>query len=269
MLRALLAVIVVVVVLFTMAWLFQRRLIYVPLAGPLPPAESVIAGAQETTLRTGDGLELGAWFVPARGTDREMAVLVANGNAGNRLLRAPLAEALADQGLAVLLFDYRGYGTNAGHPTEQGLAQDIRAAHSFLVKESGFPPDRLIYYGESLGAAVITELAVHEPPAGLVLRSPFVDLASVGQIHYPLLPVRALLRDRYPLAAYLRKVTSPVTVVYGNEDSIIPARESLSAAQAAPGTRIVPVAGANHNDMELLDGPELVQAVVDVANQNR
>lgn len=267
MLRALLTVLVVIVVLITMAWLFQRRLIYMPLAGPLPPAASVIAGAQDKTLRTSDGLELGAWFVPARGADRDMTVLVANGNAGNRLLRAPLADALADQGFAVLLFDYRGYGSNAGSPTEKGLAQDIRAAHSFLVKEAGVAPVRLIYYGESLGAAVITELAVQEPPAALVLRSPFVDLASIGKIHYPLLPVRTLLRDRYPLATNLRQVTSPTTVVYGTDDSIIPSHQSLTVAQAPPVIHVVPVAGADHNDRALLNGPELIQAIVNAADQ--
>src|SRR4029450_13715187 len=107
--------------------------------------------------------------------------------------------ALSERGLAVLLFDYRGYDGKPGRPSERGLARDVRAAYRFLVDEAGVPSDRLLYYGESLGAAVVVELATEHRPAGLVLRSPFVDLASVAREHYPFLPVGLLLRDRYPI----------------------------------------------------------------------
>ena len=159
----------------------QRRLIYLPFPAQVPRAVDVLASAREVTLRTADGLELGAWLVPAGEPDRGIAVLVANGNAGNRSLRAPLARSLAKAGLVVLLFDYRGYGGNPGRPSEGGLARDVRAAHRFLIDAVGVVPERVLYYGESLGAAVVTELASEHPPAGLVLRSPFIDLASVGR----------------------------------------------------------------------------------------
>ena len=123
----------------------QRRLIYFPFPAQVPRAEAVVASAREVTLRTADDLELGAWLVPAGEPDRGVAVLVANGNAGNRSLRAPLARALASAGLAVLLFDYRGYGGNPGRPSEQGLARDIRAARRFLVEEAEVAPARLLY----------------------------------------------------------------------------------------------------------------------------
>ncbi|QUH03503.1 alpha/beta fold hydrolase [Saccharopolyspora erythraea] len=264
MLRALLVVGLVVVVVLGLAWAYQRRLIYYP-AGRPPPAASVLEGAREVVLSTGDGLRLGAWYVPGRGGASETAVLVANGNAGERSLRAPLADALARRGLAVLLFDYRGYGGNPGTPSEQGLALDVRAAHRYLVEEAGFGPDRLVYYGESLGAAVVTELAAHSPPRGLVLRSPFTDLAAVGRYHYPYLPVRMLLRDRYPLTTHLANVRSPVTVVYGTADSVVPAAQSRAVAESVPGATAVAIPGADHNDLALLDGPEVVEAVVKFA----
>jgi pimeloyl-ACP methyl ester carboxylesterase len=125
----------------------------------------------------------------------------------------------------------------------------------------------LLYYGESLGAAVVTRLATEHPPAGLVLRSPFVDLASVGRIHYPFLPVRALLQDRYPLARQLATVPVPVTVVYGSEDSIVPPAQSRAVARAAPALRrLIEVTGADHNDRALLDGHALITAIVDLAD---
>jgi len=246
----------------------QRRLIYLPFPAQVPRAVDVVPSAGEVTLRTVDGLALGAWLVPAGEPDRGVAVLVANGNAGNRSLRAPLARALANAGLVVLLFDYRGYGGNPGRPSEGGLARDVRAAHRFLIEEVDVKPERLLYYGESLGSAVVTELATEHPPAALLLRSPFVDLASVGRFHYPFLPVRTLLRDRYPLADNLASVKVPTTVVYGSRDSIVPPEQSRAVAAAAAGeTRVVEIAGADHNDLALLDGEKLIEAVVELAER--
>jgi alpha-beta hydrolase superfamily lysophospholipase len=188
-------------------WTLQRRLIYLPFPADVPPAAAVLSAARAVTLRTDDGLELGAWFVPPTDAKHGTAVLVAGGNAGNRAHRVPLAAALARAGHGVLLFDYRGYGGNRGRPKQRGLARDVRAARRVLVEEAAVPADRILYYGESLGSAVVTELATEHPPAGLVLRSPFTDLAAVGRIHYPFLPVRLLLRDRYPLAEHWRAST--------------------------------------------------------------
>ncbi|CAN5835474.1 alpha/beta hydrolase [soil metagenome] len=257
----------VALLLLALVWGFQRQLIYFPSTAPVRSADSTVPGARDVVLRTSDGLRLGAWFVPAGGPERDVVVLVASGNAGDRAGRAPLARALAERGLAVLLFDYRGYGGNPGSPSEDGLARDVRAARQFLVDDAGWSPDRVVYYGESLGAAVVTELAAEHPPAGLVLRSPFVDLAAVGNEHYPFLPVRTLLRDRYPLAGQLAGVDVPVTVVLGDADSVIPPAQSRRVAASAPRLRqLVEVPGADHNDPALLDGALLVGAVVDLVD---
>lgn len=93
-----------------------------PSPGPVPPAAAVLPGGEDVVLHTDDGLRLSAWFFPAAGGGP--AVLVCNGNGGDRTLRAPLAAALRDAGVSVLLFDYRGYGGNPGRPTEDGLAAD-------------------------------------------------------------------------------------------------------------------------------------------------
>jgi pimeloyl-ACP methyl ester carboxylesterase len=266
--RAALVVSVVVVLVLALLWGFQRQLIYLPSKGPVQAADASIVGARDVVLRTSDGLDLGAWLVPARPPARDVVVLVAAGNAGDRAVRAPLARALTRRGLAVLLFDYRGYGDNSGSPSETGLARDVRAARSFLVDEAGWLPDQIVYFGESLGAAVVTELAAEHPPAGLVLRSPFVDLATVGRVHYPFLPVGTLLRDRFPLVEHLATVEAPVVVVYGGRDTIVPPEQSRAVAEAAPHlAELVEVPRADHNDRALLDGRALVDAVADLAER--
>ena len=232
-----------------MLWAFQRQLVYYPDPTSVPPAGEVIDGARDVTLHTADGLELGAWFVPAAGTTRTgMAVLLAPGNGGNRAGRAELAAELSRRGLAVLLIDYRGYGGNPGSPSEDGLAADADAAVAALA-DLGFPPDRTLYLGESLGTGVVAALQHRHPPAGIVLRSPFTELADVGAHHYPWLPVRALLRDRFPVAEHLAASEVPVTVIYGDRDSVVPPALSARVADAAPALvdRVV-LTGADHND---------------------
>jgi pimeloyl-ACP methyl ester carboxylesterase len=243
-----LAVLVVLLaVLVGLLWAVQRRLVYFPDDGPVPTAASAVPGGRDVQLTTADGLRLGAWWVPPPTAD------------------APTVRALSAAGLGVLLFDYRGYGGNPGSPSEEGLALDVRAARDHLLA-SGVRPDRLLYLGESLGCAVVTGLAVEHPPAGLVLRSPFVDLAAVGSAHYPLLPVRQLLRDRYPVAEQVARVTAPTTVVYGGGDTIVPPAQSRQVAGAAGQLhRLVEVPGADHNDAVLGHGDPLVDAVVELA----
>ncbi len=259
--RVLLGVVLVVVLALGLVWAFQRRLIYLPDTAPVPPAAAVLAGAEDVRLRTADGLDLGAWFVRPVGRAPAATVLVANGNGGNRAGRAPLAAKLAEADLAVLVFDYRGYGGNPGDPTEAGLALDVRAAYRFLVEDRRVPPGGIVFLGESLGCAVVAELALEHPPAGLLLRSPFADLAAVGAELYPYLPVRLLLRDRFPVREEVARLRVPVVVVLGGRDSIVPPAQSREVAAAA-SARLVEIPGADHNDPVLLEGRELVEAVL-------
>jgi uncharacterized protein len=261
-------VLVVVAVLAAsigLLWAFQRRLIYLPSPGPVPPAATMLPGAEDVAFPTADGLRLKGWFVPPVDNPEQPtsnpgpAVLVCNGNGGDRSMRAGLAAELARMGLAVLLFDYRGYGGNPGSPTEEGLADDARAALEYLAGRPEVDPGRVVYLGESLGAAVALRLAVERPPAALVLRSPFASLAEVGRRHYPVLPVSLLLRDRYDSAAVVGRLTAPLLVVAGSRDRIVPVSHSRRLFAAAPQPkRLVVLDGADHNDHDLHAGPRLV-----------
>lgn len=243
----------------------QRQLIYFPDSTTVPPAGDVFDGARDLTLRTSEGLALGAWFVPASpAADLQMAVLVAPGNGGNRSGRAGLATELSRSGLSVLLMDYRGYGGNPGSPSEDGLARDAMAA-ALALEELDYPAERTIYFGESLGAGVVAALQARRPPAGVVLRSPFTELADVAAHHYPWLPVRQLLKDRFPVTSLLSVSEVPVTVIYGDRDSVVPTELSARVADEAGSLveRVV-IRGADHND-EVMFGPIVADAVARLA----
>ena len=246
-------------------WALQRRFIYFPESHRPPPAATVLPSAEEIAFRTDDGLELAGWFAPGGRT----AVLVFNGNAGDRSHRAPLASALSRAGLSVLVFDYRGYGGNPGSASEGGLLADARAALRYLGARADVDPARIVYFGESLGAGVAVALALERPPAALVLRSPFTSLADMGRHHYALLPVWLVLVDRYPVGEQIARVTAPVLVVAGARDSIVPLAQSQRVYEAATGAkRFVLIGDADHNDLALAAGERLVAETVRFVREN-
>jgi fermentation-respiration switch protein FrsA (DUF1100 family) len=259
----LIGLVVGLVVILAALWFGQRGLMYFP-DGQAPAAAAFgLPDAQDESFETEDGLRLEGWFVPARVAGAGYTVLVFNGNAGHRGYRAGLAAQLAARGVNVLLFDYRGYGGNPGLPSEEGLARDARAALAAMGRRPGVDITRLVFFGESLGAAVAVRLALEFPPAALVLRSPFASMTSIGSRHYPFLPVRWLLRDRYPSIDRIGRISSPLLVIAGEADRIIPLDESQALFERAPDPKkLIVIPGADHNDETLAEGPTTIGAVM-------
>lgn len=228
---------------------WARRFIYFPddrVPARLPPQGAEVA------LTTEDGLELAAWFLPAG----EIGLVLCNGNAGNREDRLPLSAGLQQRGLSVLSLDYRGYGGNPGSPTEKGMIADAAAAAGWLASHPGI--SHLIYFGESLGAAVLVGLAEHRPPAALVLRSPFASLLEMARAHLPFVP-RGVIEDTWDSIGRISRIDSPLLVVAGTADSIVPYAQSARLFEAAPGPkRLVTFDGADHNDASLAFGRRLL-----------
>ncbi len=248
-------------------WSLQRSMIYFPDTSPVPAAADVLVGGEDLTLYTSDGLELAAWFAPAapEADDRELALLMAPGNAGNRANRLGLAQAFQARGFAVLVMDYRGYSTNPGTPHQGGLIADGFAALDALNK-LGYPPEQTIYFGESLGGGVTAALLAERPPAAAVFRSPFTELADVGAHHYPWLPVRAILRDRFPVAEHVAITSAPVAVIRAEHDTVIPPHLSAQVAAAAPHLRADHVVeSSDHND-PIMFGPYVADIVAELAD---
>jgi fermentation-respiration switch protein FrsA (DUF1100 family) len=251
---AALGLLIGVSVVFVLLWVVQRRLIYFPDSAS-PAIAAMPQGWEEITYETSDGLLLTGWLRPPQ-PDHSM-VIVFNGNGGNRMDRISLGSGLAEAGHGVLLTDYRGYGGNPGHPSESGLAIDARAAARYV--REGYSDHPVVYFGESLGAAVAIELASTEPPAALILRSPFTSLVAAARTHYPWIPVSLLLKDRYPSDELIGSIDVPTLVVFGGADSIVPPSQSRAIYDAAPGPKgLVVIEGADHNDAVLTSGRRVI-----------
>jgi hypothetical protein len=261
-------------IILVMLAVFQRYLIYQPTRAAVidPKLSGLEAGRiEEIQVPTADGLQLHGWcvreFSPSReagrnGSADHPTVIYFGGNAGHRGYRAIELDLLSRLGADAYLVDYRGYGDNPGSPTEEKLAADAQAVWKFVTTTRHVPASRVVLLGESLGGGVATRLASElsqagTPPGGLILRSTFSGLAEVASYHYPWLPVKMLLIDRFPSAERIAHVTCPVLVLHGNVDDIVPfesGKQLFDAAPAASATSIaktfVVLPGAGHNDIQ-------------------
>ncbi|MCB1749779.1 MAG: alpha/beta hydrolase [Gammaproteobacteria bacterium] len=221
----------------------QDALVFRPRVGTGPTPTTRALAFQDLQLTASDGVRLHAWYLPAAGRGR--TVLFLHGNAGHLSHRLPTLATLHALGHPVLALDYRGYGTSAGSPSEDGLARDAVAAWQWLTGPHGLAADDVVIYGRSLGGAVAARLAAAVGPHALVLESTFTRLADLARERYPWVPVRWLLRMRFDSVAALAEVHCPVLVAHSPDDEVIPYAHGQALAAHARQGEFVTLRGAH------------------------
>ena len=239
LIRALLTLLVVYAAVVGLLFHFQRSLIYLPPDQPV----RLPTGFDRVTLRTADGLDLAAAWRPGRAGLPPVIWFHSNGDT-----LGGSATGVADlvaRGHPALLVEYRGYGRNPGAPDERGLYADGRAARHWL-KDRGYPPDRHLLIGHSLGSGVAAQLAAEQAPAALVLISPFTSIPDVVRYRFNgLLPADALVRDRFASIGKVARIAAPVLVLHDRGDSAIPIAHGEALAAAA-GAELLRFSGHGH-----------------------
>jgi len=238
----------VYVLMLAAVYLFQRNLIYMPDRTRPEPAQFGVPEMRPVTLETDDGLRLLAWWRPPLRIGAPVLIHF-HGNAGHIGYRGGKIRAYLDEGWGVLLTTWRGYSGNPGNPTEAGLYADAGAALDLLAGQ-GIAPGQMVLYGESLGSGPAVEMATRIAAGALVLEAPFTSLPDAGTGHYPIFPVRLLSRDRFDNLAKIATVKSPLLVIHGERDRVIPTSHGrrLLAAANQPKLGEFP-AQAGHNNL--------------------
>ncbi|CAM4404939.1 MAG: putative protein [Legionella sp.] len=224
------------IILFLAMCAFQRNLIYFPVREE--PSRQVYHATDmhELHLKTSDGIELLAWYKAAK--ENQPTILFLHGNAGHIGYRMFLARAFMDVGFGVLLLEYRGFGGNKGSPTEEGFYTDARTAIHFL-QQQGISPPHIVLYGESIGTGVAVKMAEDFPTCALVLQSPYTSLPAVARYHYPWIFIPPW--DKYNSLARICNVKSPLLILHGKQDTLIPFEQGLTLFNQAnqPKTFVV------------------------------
>ncbi|MGA2796784.1 MAG: alpha/beta hydrolase [Thermoguttaceae bacterium] len=203
---------------------------------------------EDARFQAADGTKLHGWYVPH---EKSLAtILFCHGNAGNITHRAEILEKIHNTaGASVLIFDYRGYGRSEGKPNEAGILSDARAARAWLAKRENIPEKDIVVMGESLGGAVAVDLAAKDGAKGLVLISTFSSAPDVAAYHYPIFPVRLLMRTRLDALGQIANYKGPLLQMHGEADTIVPfklGRRLFDAANEPKQLLVFP--HHDHND---------------------
>lgn len=152
------------------------------------------------------------------------------------------------QNFDLFMPDYRGFGKSTGRIESQAqLEADVRAAWQHIAAR--YAGRQVVFFGRSLGTGLATSLAAEVQPDLLVLASPYRSMEALAGLHYPWVPAALL---RYPLRTEqaLPRVRSPVLLVHGERDALIPASHSQALKRLAPQAQLLLVPQAGHNDLQ-------------------
>lgn len=233
---------------------FQRDMIYHPARDRISPDQADLPEMTEITVQAADGIAITGWYAPAP-DPAAMTVVLFHGNAGSLIHRARKGRALVDAGFGVFMAQFRGYGGNPGHPSEEGLYADARAILHWLEAQ-GVPESRIALYGESLGTGVAVQMALEYPSVGaVVLEAPYTTLPDLAPAFVMPGLAAMMMVEHYDNRSKIERVVSPLLIIHGGHDGIVPinmGRELLSLAQCRKEGAFFPQAG--HNDVWDLGG---------------
>ena len=214
-----------------MLYFIQRHMMYFPDVTRFVPSAVGVADMSVIDVTTADGLTLQGWYkAPGPG----MPVIIQfHGNGGNIAGRGFKARQFIDKKYGFLLAEYRGYGGNPGSPSEQGFYADARAYLAWLAKQ-GIAPSQIVVYGESIGTGVAVEMASETSGyKALVLESPFASMVEMARKQYFFIPVDLLLKDRYDNISKIKNIKTPLLVLHGAVDPVVPYSQGKKLFEAA------------------------------------
>lgn len=239
---------------------FENRLIYFPPRYPdgFEPPERYGLQVEEVWLTAEDGVKLNGWYI-AHSTSSKV-LLMFHGNAvnlGQDLLRLQICSRL---GVNLFEVDYRGYGKSDGSPHEAGVYRDADAAYRYLVEVKRHQPKEIFIHGQSLGGAVAIDLASRRECGGLIVESSFTSAGEMARRMFFIPWFAYIPKSRFDSLAKIARVRSPVLIVHGTRDEVIPFSMGKSLYEAAPKPKsFLPVEGAGHNDCFLVGGNQYLQ----------
>lgn len=221
-----------------------------PLAGT--PAVWNLA-FQNVSLKSGPVL-LHGWFLPGEGPAKALLVFF-HGNAGNISHRLENLALLHRQGIAVFIFDYRGYGQSGGRPSEQGLYEDAAAALAWGRQKAAELGAPLAAFGRSLGGVAAVAACAENPCDGMILESTFTNLGAMAKRHFPLPGAEKWLDGRFDSLSRIGRIACPKLFFHGDRDGIVPYSLGRQLFEAASEPKeFVTIKGAGHNDTYVVGG---------------
>lgn len=260
MIRILIILVSTYLLVCVAAFLFQRKLIFIPSRCTVPEPAQLGLDAERVEIEVKDGVRLVGWW--ARNQDSPYTLIWCHGNAGNILYRSDEFKAFLRAGFNLLLFDYRGYGESTGSPSVKGLEEDTLAVYDYLVAQ-GVAGEKIISYGRSIGSGPAAYLAHSRKVAGLVLVQPLTSTLEMGKRSFPFLPVGLFLTEIIDNKTALSRYDGPLLILHGDRDDIVPYEmgQELHRISASRHKRFVTLEGGDHNNLGSTHKKELLSTI--------
>ena len=212
--------VILIYLIFTLIlYNFQRNLLYHPAENNYQ-GDKLIVKIEKVKIKTEDKIDLIAWYLE-KDIKNYKTILFLHGNAGSLENRIHKINHFGDMNINFLLLAWRGFSGNKGYPTEQGLYIDAKSAVDWLINK-GIKNEDIIIYGESLGTGVATQISQNNNFAGVILESPFTSMVDAAKSKYPIFPIRLLLKDKYESDKKIKNIISPILIMHGEADKIVP-----------------------------------------------
>lgn len=234
----------------------QQRLLYFPDTRRTTPAEAELVDVAEREVEMADGTRVLTWWGAAK--PGRPTLLYFHGNGGSFVTRSERIRKYMAHGYGIVMMTYRGFGGSTGVPSEKANVSDALAVYD-AIRASGIPAASIVVYGESLGTGVAIQVASQREVAGVILDAPYTSIVDLATLHYPYLPARWLMTDRYETLLFAARVTAPVLIVHGEADEVIPVEMSRRVADALNGpVKLATFPGAGHSDHYLFGSYETI-----------
>ena len=203
----------------TILYFFQRNLMYHPSENNYY-GDKLTVSVNKVKIKTDDNIELLAWYHTKK-KENYKTILFLHGNAGSLENRIHKINHFKKMNINFLIVSWRGFSGNKGKPTEKGLYNDAKSSVKWL-KDKGLKTEDIILYGESLGTGVAIEIAQNNNFSGIILESPFTSMVDAAKNKYPFFPIKYLLKDKYDSEKKIKNIQSPLLVMHGEVDKIVP-----------------------------------------------
>ena len=219
---SILAVVFFYILLLIAVFFFQRNLLYHPTLDNYIKNQNMPEPTEieKVKITTNDNIDLVGWFYN-KDLNKFKTILFFHGNAGSLENRTYKLNHFKNLNVNFLIIAWRGFSGNKGKPSEKGLYEDANSAIRWL-KTKNIDEKNIVLYGESLGTGVAVEISQNKNYAGIILESPFTSMVDMGKKYYPFFPIRLLLKDKFESYKKIINVSSPLLVMHGKVDKIVP-----------------------------------------------
>ena len=207
---------------------------------------------EDIYFKSKDNVTLNGWFFKC--LNAKSTLLFAHGNAGNMSDRLFKIRFFYNLGLNVFIFDYRGYGKSEGKPSEAGIYLDAQGAYDYLQSRSDVSLENIIFYGASLGGAVVIDLATHRKVTLLVVEASITNAQDMARIHYPFVPT-FFLSLKFDSIGKVKQLSVPKLFIHSPEDQVVPYWVGQKLFESAGEPKEFLIIHGGHNDGSITTDP--------------